>query len=73
VVELVETVRLTEQFLAVAQERIGQNMAGLHKARLGPWLVQIVQQKVDESRKKEAILKTRFEETRAEAINLSCC
>lgn len=71
VVALTEKVRLTEQFLASAQERIGQRMAELHKAQLGPWLVQMVQQKVDESRKKEAILKTRFEETRAEAINLS--
>ena len=38
---------------------------------MGPWLVQMVQQKLDESRKKEEILKTRFEETRTEAINLS--
>ena len=38
---------------------------------MGPWLLQMVQQKLDESRKKEEILPSRFEETRAEAINLS--
>ena len=52
-------------------ERISDSMAELRKSQLGPWLVQMVQQKLDEARKKEEILKARFEETRAEAINLS--
>ncbi len=62
---------MTEQFLASAQERINQRVAELSKSQLGPWLVQMVQQKLDESRKEEEILQARFEETRAEAINLS--
>lgn len=71
VVALTEKIRLTERFLASAQQRIGQRMTELDKAQLGPWLLQIVQQKVDESRKKELSLIARFEETRAEAVNLS--
>ena len=46
-------------------------MAKLRESQLGPWLVQMVQQKLDEAQKKEQILKARFEETRTEAINLS--
>jgi polysaccharide biosynthesis transport protein len=71
VVALAERVRLTEQFLNTTQERISQRLAGSRKNELGSWLLQIVQHKVDESRKKENILNARFEETRAEAVNLS--
>ena len=71
VVALTEKVRLTEQFLGSAQDRISQRVAGSRKNQLGPWLVQMVQQKLDEARKTEEILTGRFEETRAEAINLS--
>ena len=71
VLALAEKVRLTEQFLGSAQERINQRVAELGKSQLGPWLVQMVQQKLDESRKEEQILKARFEEARTEAINLS--
>ena len=71
VVALAEKVRLTEQFLDSSQQRISQRVAELRKSQLGPWLLQMVQQKLDESRKKEEILNARFEETRAEAINLS--
>jgi len=71
VVALTEKVRTTEQFLGSSQERINQRVAELRKSQLGPWLAQMVQQKVGESRKKEEILSNRFEETRAEAINLS--
>ncbi len=71
VIALTEKVRLTEQFLNFSQERIRQNMAKLRDSQMGPWLVQMVQQKLDESQKKEQILQARFEETRAEAINLS--
>ncbi len=71
VISLAEKVRLSQQFLESAQDRIGQRVSQIRKNQLGPWLVQMVQQKLNESRKKEEILKSRFEETRAEAINLS--
>lgn len=70
VIELSERIRLIEQSLN-AQLHAGDRMADVRKQQLGPWLMQMVQQKVEESRKKEEILKTRFEESRTEAINLS--
>jgi capsular exopolysaccharide synthesis family protein len=71
VVALAEKVRLTEQFLSTSQQRISQRVATLRDSQLGPWLVQMVQQKLDEARKREEILQARFEESRTEAINLS--
>jgi len=70
-IALAEKVRLTEQFLTSSQQRISQHVAQLRDSQLGPWLVQMVQQKLAESRKREEILKTRFEESRTEAINLN--
>jgi capsular exopolysaccharide synthesis family protein len=71
VIALGEKVRLTEQYLNLSQQRIRDNIAKLRESQLGPWLVQMVQQKADGARKKEQMLQTRFEETRTEAINLS--
>ena len=71
VVALTERVRSVEQFLGSTDERIQHRMAGLRKSELGPWLMQMVEQKLDEARKKEAILKKCFEEAREAAIDLS--
>jgi len=71
VIALAEKVQQTEQFLQGYQERINQRVSDLRKSRLGPWLVQMVRQKLDEVRQKEAMLQARFEETRSEAIDLS--
>ncbi|MEN6405771.1 MAG: polysaccharide biosynthesis tyrosine autokinase [Thermoguttaceae bacterium] len=69
VVALAEKVRLTDQFLRDAQLKIGQNLSG--GRQLGPWLTQMARQKLEESRTREGKLQKCFEETRAEAINLS--
>lgn len=71
VVALVQRVRMTEQYLASTQNRINQRVDELGQSQLGPWLVRMVHQKLDTSRKEEEILNARFEDTRAEAINLS--
>ncbi len=71
VMALAEKVRLTEQFLSSSPDRVRESMAKLRESHLGPWLVQMVQQKLDEARKREEILQARFEESRTEAINLS--
>jgi len=71
VVSLAEKIRVTEAFLQANQDRVNQRVMDLRKSQLGPWLVQIVRQKLEEARKKEQILQTKFEETRTEAINLS--
>ena len=71
VVSLNRKIAAIEQFLGSATERMRQRLAGLRKSELGPWLVQMVQQKLDEARKKEAALKNCFEAARTEAINVS--
>ncbi len=71
VIALSQKVHETEQFLQGYQERIIRRVAELRHSQLGPWLVQIVQQKLDEVRQKEAMLQARFDDTRSEAIDLS--
>ncbi|MGD0654540.1 MAG: polysaccharide biosynthesis tyrosine autokinase [Thermoguttaceae bacterium] len=71
VIALAEKIRLTEEFLQVYQQRASNQLADRCQSRLGPWLAQMLQQKLLEVRKKEEILQAKFEETRAEAVNLS--
>ncbi|MCE5266743.1 MAG: polysaccharide biosynthesis tyrosine autokinase [Planctomycetaceae bacterium] len=68
---LAEKVRQAEHYLGSANERLAKRVAELGKSDLGPWLVRTMQQKVDQSRREEQVLAARFEEARAEAINLS--
>ena len=71
VVALGEKIRITDEFLLAYQDRMNDRVTELRKSRLGPWLVQIIRQKLAEARQKEQLLQTKFEETRTEAINLS--
>jgi succinoglycan biosynthesis transport protein ExoP len=66
-----ERIRLTEEFLQGYQNRIQQRMDEMRQGQLGPWLVQMVQQKLEEARHKEEMLEARFEEARTEAIELT--
>jgi len=68
---LQERIRMTEQFLAGYEERIHQRLSELRKGRLGPWLLQMVRQRLDEARAKETQLLARYEEARAQAVELS--
>ena len=71
VITLAERVRITEQYLSSAQQRINARIAGLSQSQLGPWLLSMVRQKLEESRREEQILTTQFEDARSEAINLT--
>ena len=71
VIALSEKIRLTEEFLQFDQQRFSTQNNGRRQNQLGPWLLEMLQQKLDESRNKEEILKVRFEQTRVEAVNLS--
>ena len=72
VIALAEKIRLTEEFLQIYQQRSSGQTADRRQGQLGPWLAQMLQQKLYEAREKEGILLAKFEETRAEAVNLSC-
>jgi len=69
VVALQERIRLAEQFLRGAHGRIQERVADLRNSQLGPWLVQIVRQRLDEARQREQILQAQFEAARTEAID----
>jgi succinoglycan biosynthesis transport protein ExoP len=71
VIALAEKIRLTDEFLQVYQQQASNQLADRYQSRLGPWLAQMLQQKLVEVRKKEEIMQAKFEETRAEAVNLS--
>jgi polysaccharide biosynthesis transport protein len=71
VIALAEKVRLTEEFLQVYEQHFSAQKTNQSQSQIGPWLVQMLQQKLDECRKKEQILQARFEDARTEAINLS--
>ncbi len=71
VIALVQRISLMEQFLASSSDRIEQRAAELSRSQLGPWLLRMVRQKLDDSMKEEDILQARFEDARAEAISLS--
>ncbi|MHB1035271.1 MAG: polysaccharide biosynthesis tyrosine autokinase [Pirellulales bacterium] len=71
VVAMQERVRLAEEYLRGSQDRINQRMAELPNTQLGPRLVRMVEQKLDEVRQKEAMLSASFDEARSQAIDLS--
>jgi polysaccharide biosynthesis transport protein len=71
VIALSEKIRLSEQFLEMYRQRLVNRSADHRQDQIAPWLVQMIQQKLDEARKKEEILNAKFEETRTEAVNLS--
>lgn len=71
VIALTERIRLTEEFLQSSPNRLQARMSEMRTSRLGPWLVQMVRQKLQEARSKEERLQASFERARAEAIELS--
>ena len=71
VVAVQEKIRLTEEFLQGYQDRIRQRMGEMRNSHLGPWLAQMVRQRLQEARHKEAMIEARFAEARDEAIELT--
>jgi len=70
-VALSEKIRLTEEFLRGSQSRIAERMGAMRKSQLGPWLAEMVRQRLGEARHKEQLLEAEFEEARTEAIELT--
>ena len=71
IVALSEKIRLTEEFLSGGQSRIAERMGAMRKSQLGPWLAEMVRQRLGEARHKEQMLEAQFEEARTEAIELT--
>lgn len=68
---LQERIRVAESYLRGSPERIQERVAGMRSSQLGPWLQQLLRQRLDETHRREKILQASFEEARAEAIDLT--
>jgi capsular exopolysaccharide synthesis family protein len=66
-ITLQERIRLEEDCLRTNQERVCRRAAEMDTTRLGPWMVQTLQQRLRQFQDKEALLKQQFEQARAEA------
>jgi len=67
----IEMIRRTEEYLRNYDERSNQTVADAQRNQLGPLLVHMVQQKLDETLSQEAALRVQFEASRAKAIELN--
>ncbi|MEX0979419.1 MAG: polysaccharide biosynthesis tyrosine autokinase [Pirellulales bacterium] len=68
VMELVDRIRITNQYLAEYRTRVGQRMNQMRDGQLGQVLVQMVQQRLNETWEHERALRANFEAARAEAV-----
>ena len=67
----VEKIRMSEQYLAEYQQRIRQRLAEIQNTRIGPMLVEMLEQKLNEARQLEASFRQQFERAQAEAVSLN--
>jgi polysaccharide biosynthesis transport protein len=71
VIALQEKISISEDFLRNYPDRIQQRVVEGPNGRLGPWLVQMVRQKLEETTQKEQMLQEKFEAARADAIDVT--
>lgn len=71
VASLVSKIRLGEQYLFGYQDRIKRRIADLQGTHLGPMLVTMLRQQLNEARQHEAVLDQRYQQAMAEAGNLN--
>jgi capsular exopolysaccharide synthesis family protein len=68
VVELVDRIRVTQQYLAEYRTRVGQRMNQMRDGQLGQVLQQMVRQRLKETWEHERALNSNFESARTEAV-----
>lgn len=71
VAELEEKIRLTHEYLTGYQAKISQRLNQMRDTQLGPLLVQMVQQRLNECWQHESSLAHGFEQARQQAIGLN--
>ncbi len=71
VIALTNKIRLAEEYLLGYQDRVKERLAGLQNSHLGPMLVTMLRQRLNEARQHEAVLAQRYQEAMAEANNLT--
>ena len=71
VLDVANRVQTTETYLQSYQKRVDERLAQLRDNQLGPMLIQIAQQRLGESREHEAAVRTSFEQSRQDAVQLN--
>lgn len=71
VISLSNKVRLAEQYLLGYQDRLKQRLADLQGSHLGPMLVSMLRQKLNEARQHETILEQQYQQAMANANRLT--
>jgi capsular exopolysaccharide synthesis family protein len=71
VLEVQERMRVTQQYLTEYQGRVNQRLAHIRDTQLGPLLIQMVQQRLNETWQHEQSLRNGFEKARTEAVALN--
>ncbi|MBN1908381.1 MAG: polysaccharide biosynthesis tyrosine autokinase [Pirellulales bacterium] len=64
-----EKVRQTEDYLTHYQERSAEHMMQVQQSQLGPILIEMIQQKLNEAAQRELSLQAQFNASQAEAVN----
>ena len=67
----IEKIRMAEQYIIDYHKKIKQWLDQLQTGQLGPMLVQIITQKLNEARQLEAAIQKKFDETKEKAIGLN--
>jgi len=65
-------IRMTEQYLLEYQQRIDSRLAEIQDTQLGPLLLGMVRQKLDETRQRERNFLAAFQQAQAEANTRTC-
>ena len=71
VIALLDKIHMTEQYLLGYQDRINQRLAEIHNTRLGPMLVGMMQQKLNEVWQREMSLEEHYQQAQIEASGLN--
>jgi polysaccharide biosynthesis transport protein len=65
-----DRIRTTEAYLISYQAKVNQRLAEIRQRQLGPMLLQMVRQRLDECFYHEAVIRANFEQARSEAVAL---
>ncbi|MBN1911662.1 MAG: polysaccharide biosynthesis tyrosine autokinase [Pirellulales bacterium] len=71
VLAMVDRIRLKENYLADYPRRVSQWLTQVQDTQLGPKLVEMVRERLDEARRLETSLQTQYEHAQAEAAQLN--
>ena len=70
VMQVNDRIRSTHSFLSTYQTRVNQRLAQMREKHLGPLLIQMIQQRLNDTWRREAALRANFEQARGEAVAL---